>query len=250
MSMAWSVAKVTGADVYNQDVVIQRKGVAHTTPGASREVITEFSKESRQRLAFVASNTGATFTTMVTLTYPQEWPTDGTRVKQHLHTFLQTWRNKYSRTYLWFLEFQKRGAPHVHILSGYALPGRQDDRQQVYQDVADAWFQIVDSGDPLHLAAGTRVERVRKPDGAKHYAVKYALKMYQKQVPAEYQSVGRFWGCSKDVAPVPTMTVQCTADDVMAVTMGLPFAPKDADHIWSVLYGKADAFRRWADPER
>lgn len=43
-------------------------------------------------------------------------------------------------------------------------------------------------------------EDVREQDGAKRYVLKYALKPYQKKVPKDYQDVGRFWGCSRDVS--------------------------------------------------
>lgn len=46
-------------------------------------------------------------------------------------------------------------------------------------------------------------QRIRKKDGAKRYALKYALKPYQKVVPDYFQDVGRFWGCSYDVIPKP-----------------------------------------------
>lgn len=42
-------------------------------------------------------------------------------------------------------------------------------------------------------------EPVREEGGARRYALKYALKTKQKSVPSEFQDVGRFWGCSRDV---------------------------------------------------
>lgn len=247
MSYAFTPNRVSGIDVYNRDVVVLRKGCNGGTGCAKRDVVTEFSEDSRKRLAFVAANTSIKFRTMVTLTYPAEYPSDGKQVKAHLHTFLTWFTRKYSSSYLWFLEFQKRVAPHYHLVSAYTIPRGRGAEQEMYSDVAREWYAIVDSGDPRHLAAGTRVERIRKPDGAARYAVKYALKMYQKQVPDEYQDVGRFWGNSRDVTPFPVVSAQCTADDIMGVCQGLPFGPKDSEHIWSVLYGKAEAFNRWLD---
>jgi hypothetical protein len=43
-------------------------------------------------------------------------------------------------------------------------------------------------------------ENIRLEDGAKRYALKYALKTRQKEVPVDYSDVGRFWGCSRDVS--------------------------------------------------
>ena len=86
---------------------------------------------------------------------------------------------------MWVLEFQKRGAPHYHVFVRKAL-----DRFAV----ADAWFRIVASGDPKHLEAGTRIEAFRHPPALGSYVMKYAAKMEQKDVPSEFQRVGRFWG--------------------------------------------------------
>lgn len=45
------------------------------------------------------------------------------------------------------------------------------------------------------MLAGTRIERLRGGrEGAIGYATKYAAKLEQKEVPAGYESVGRFWG--------------------------------------------------------
>lgn len=65
------------------------------------------------------------------------------------------------------------------------------------------WYGIVKSGDIRHKRAGTNLERARSTDGAKHYAVKYAMKMRQKRVPKLYRNVGRFWGHSRRVKPKP-----------------------------------------------
>ena len=83
------------------------------------------------------------------------------------------------------LEFQKRGAPHFHIFIQKPL-----DRHTVSR----AWNRIVGSNDPKHLAAGTTVERFRYPPALGSYVMKYAAKIEQKEVPASYERVGRFWG--------------------------------------------------------
>lgn len=57
-------------------------------------------------------------------------------------------------------------------------------------------------------------EAVREKDGAKRYALKYSLKPHQKKVPKQYQDVGRFWGCSRDVRPKPLATWEATEDGV------------------------------------
>lgn len=165
-----------------------------------RDDIYEFSAASRKRLAFVASNTAVEFVTMATLTYPRTFPVDGKESKRHLKMMIQRLRRKVpDLQYLWFMEFQKRGAPHYHML----FDCQEGEIGKVW--LSRAWYEVVDSGDEKHMRAGTRLERVRKD--ARRYAIKYASKMHQKEVPKNYRNCGRFFGYSKRVAPQPIMEI-------------------------------------------
>jgi hypothetical protein len=234
---------VVGVKVYKRDVVVVREGGNAGHTAVPRGAITEFSYASRQRLAFVAANTNVRFRTMITLTYPKQFPNDGQKVKKDLRKFL-TWlrRDTGGCSVLWFLEFQQRGAPHIHILADYIIPKDKPGRQGLRFRVSSAWYRFVDSKDPKHLAAGTRTERIRKVDGAARYAVKYALKMRQKRVPKEYQNVGRFWGCTRDVPPKEPETIRATEDDVRGVLDGWRYGPRPERAVYRVLYGCADRF--------
>jgi hypothetical protein len=248
VSGPYPLGKVTGVDIYANDAVVVRDGDPRTPEPGIRQEIVEFSAASRKRLAFVASNTEIEFHTMITLTYPGEYSNDGVQVKGNLREFL-TWLKKDmgAYSYLWFLEFQQRGAPHFHILIDRKIRGRAMLDALRFR-VSANWYQIVGSKDTKHLAAGTRVERIRKRDGARHYAVKYAQKTYQKIVPEAYRNVGRFWGCSVDVKPKPVAHVQCTEDDIRAQLEGWGYAPRDDRPVYRVLYNQADRFRREPTP--
>jgi hypothetical protein len=197
-------------------------------------------------LAFVANNTDVTFRTMITLTYPAEYPGDGAAVKKHLQRFLK-WIKKETNgcQYLWFLEFQDRGAPHIHILITYPVPKYRRHRVLWYARIATRWYQIVDSGDTNHRKAGTRTEALRSPEGGSHYAVKYAYKMRQKKVPEGYQRCGRFWGHSKGVAPKKRESFRMTEDDVRGVLEGWKYEPPDEMPVWRVLFDQAMYFREY-----
>jgi len=224
---------VTGYELYRSDVKIIRRGVSTRTDPPERGIVTTFTRRSRQRLAFVANNTDVRFTSMLTLTYPSVYPGSGKRVKAHLNAFLTRLRQRIGKmSYLWFLEFQKRGAPHVHVLlTGF--PANFDNRQWVSR----AWYDICQSGDPNHLLAGTRLERIRKQDGARRYAVKYASKMRQKAVPEGFRDVGRFWGHSRDVKPTPRAMIPCTHDDIVGSLLEIQWPWLRGDVVWySILY--------------
>lgn len=244
--MTYTIPPIVGVKVYKNDVVIVRGPGGTPAAHPPRGTITEFSFRSRQRLAFVACNTLVVFKTMLTLTYPADFPSDGVAVKANLRAFLEWLRRdtglKFS--YLWFLEFQKRGAPHYHILLDWTLPGTRAEVKAFRFRVAATWYRIANTGDARHLAAGTRTEAVRKPDGAARYAVKHALKMRQKQVPKAYQDVGRFWGCSRDVVPAPVQTHRVTEDDVRAALEGWAYSPHEKCPVYKMLYGVAGRFTR------
>lgn len=185
--------------IYDNDVLVKYERLNYIPPEKieRRARIAEFTYKSRKRLAFVAANTPVTFLSMITLTYPGEFPTDGARVKSDFKRFKQWISRAFEKpSVLWFLEFQFRGAPHFHMLIDTMI---DKDR---YEDVSKKWYLIVGSGDSRHLRAGTRVEALRSKEGGKRYAVKYAMKMQQKRVPDGFMSVGRFWGHTRDVAPV------------------------------------------------
>lgn len=212
------------------------------------------SRKSRKRLAFVANNTRVVFRTMLTLTYPSTFPCDGKQVKQNLNTFLVWARRRFKRpSYLWFLEFQRRGAPHIHILLDTPLPQNSKERTAVYSDVAQKWYETVKSEDEKHLAAGTRTERIRKPDGAARYCLKYAYKTKQKCVPAAFQNVGRFWGCSRDVTPTDVRTIPMDELTVRAILADWEYCPNEDTLVYQTLFGCTERFRTysgvrvWAD---
>jgi len=187
------------AELWKNDVTVSYSAGEHEVTGrGDRKEITELSRASLSRLAFVAHNTAVQFDTLTTLTYPAVYESDGRRVKAQLYAWLK-WarRNCQVSSYLWALEFQRRGAPHFHIFTA----GGSLVKSKLA--VSTEWYWIVASEDEKHLRAGTRVERLRRPDAAGRYAAKYASKPYQKAVPPDYRNVGRFWGNSYDVKPAP-----------------------------------------------
>lgn len=161
---------------------------------------------------------------MVTLTYPGDWLTvapHGFQVKAHLDELLHRYRRAWDADMLcvWKLEFQRRGAPHFHILmvpphghaagrsdaAGHGLPFREW--------LSVVWADVVDHPDPeeyiRHLAAGTGIDyaegaRLSDPRRAAVYFTKHGAlraKEYQHHVPEPWREPGRgpgrFWGYRK-----------------------------------------------------
>jgi len=244
------VPPIVGVLRYKSDAVVVRARRPARAVFSPRSPVAEFSLQSRRRLAFVAANTDVVFKTMVTLTYPREYPSDGVLVKTQLKTFLKFARRQLfaqangamESEYLWFLEFQARGAPHIHLLLAAELPRQFYLVRELRDRIAAAWYRIVGSDDERHLRAGTRCERIRVKDGGIRYAVKYAYKMRQKKVPLEYQNVGRFWGHSRGVKPTVREVVPCLEDDVRGVLETWPYKPAVDRPVYRVLYGASSLF--------
>lgn len=170
-----------------------------------RGEVAELSINSRNRLAFVASNADCRWASMITLTYGAQYPDNGRDSKRDLNAFLTALRRTVGKglKYLWFLEFQARGAPHYHILLNVEY-----DNERVGA-LLDSWTGIASS----YVKRDVDIENINKfnrymdgkkfwqnarsTSGLSHYAVKYATKTKQKSVPAQYAGVGRFWGCSR-----------------------------------------------------
>jgi len=193
--------------VYRCDVLVLRQGEVKSGPGGKRQEINMLSDDSLRRLAFVANNCDHDFRSMLTVTYPNEFPTNGALCKAHLDKLLKALKRRLGSdlAYLWFLEFQKRGAPHFHILLQVGLTN--EEAPDLRRWVSKVWFKIVKSGDDLHLLAGTNWENVRETDGLAHYVTKYCSKTYQKQVPDGFRQVGRFWGNSRNLTIMPVLLV-------------------------------------------
>ncbi len=207
---------------------------------AKRGRVREFSQRSRLGLQLLAADLQVVVRKpdlMVTLTYPGNWetattdcvcganqgssdvppdscicPPSGKVCKVHLRAFRER-LTRYLKLSgvskwgaLWFLEFQRRGAPHFHLLLfgfGFSLVELSDFKAWL----STAWAEIVRHPDSdeyaKHLKAGTRAEWCK----AEHfgYALKYAAKLEQKLVPVEFSDIGRFWGCWNSPLQAPAL---------------------------------------------
>lgn len=179
---------------FKTDLVVKLQGRA--TPGKGgghRSDITELTRASIKRLKFRLRNGETEWKTLVTLTYPAVFPTDGRKVKRHLNAFLQ-WLRRQEGRYCWALEFQRRHAPHIHIIV---------DRYLDIDEAKERWWHIVGSGDEMHRGQGVQVDAIRGTgeDRARvvGYLISYLKKADQKTVPAAFDHVGRFWGGSREI---------------------------------------------------
>lgn len=228
------VNPIVGITVFPRgSVEVHRKNLTTGEHGrGARGKIKVFSKASRERLAIVAKETPVDLTSMMTLTYGQNYPHSGLKVKRHVKKFLRSMRKYFGGfQYLWFFEFQARGAPHLHVLSNLPPPTDLDRMIMSAVWVDDVqnlqhWkYCTLDKREVLDdrnvclwvNAREKHWEGIRSKDGAARYCVKYAMKMHQKVAPDWFGDVGRFWGCSRYVRQIKGQRFKMADPDVRRI---------------------------------
>lgn len=158
----------------------------------NKNKISKYNPRTAQRLGLHLSEYAPLYKWETTLTYPAEYPCDGKIVREHRHAIIRKLKVKSLKEYTTVLEFQDRGAPHIHILHDMHIP---------YKWLAEQWYKIVNSGDPKHLKAGTSVNTINDETLTRIYMSSYARKKDQKLVPEEYKDVGKFWTSNRSIKP-------------------------------------------------
>jgi len=203
----------------------------------SKRVIAEWSRKSRSRMVrtlaeldYSAIVGSGRMPCMLTLTLPAAWEEvapSGKEFKRFVAMLRRRWERAWGEplTGIWKLEFQRRGAPHLHVftaapLSMLAGDVRKAADQRYRAAVGDGlqlmrwlrvvWADIVSHPDPAerrkHESAGTRVDyaeglRMTDPKRVCVYFSKHGSfrdKEYQHIVPSAWRQPGchpgRFWG--------------------------------------------------------
>lgn len=181
----------------------QRKPALARGTRGKRGIISGFSRSSRRRLwSIIMRLDRARLPLFVTLTFHRVWPEDVSLLKRMLDTLFKRLRRRYPQaSALWKLEYQRRGAPHFHLLMwGFPLADRDW--------LAHSWAEIVAhyTGDDVEILRGWHlgrlgrgnqhcVQRVRSWRGVISYAAKYLAKE-ERCVSAEGEVLhtGRIWG--------------------------------------------------------
>ncbi|WP_241010741.1 rolling circle replication-associated protein [Mycobacterium camsae] len=214
----------TGGNDAQAVVSSTRRSPTENAQHSSSGVITEWSRKSRSAMCRTFAELDYSplvesdrVPAMVTLTYPGDWEVvapDGASVKRHMVLWRKRFQREYceSACYIWKLEFQRRGAPHIHLWMAPPMsPGRSG--RGFAQWLSETWAQIVDHPDPVqkarHRLAGTAIDvrnglKACDPKRLAIYFTKHSSpnlhgdKEYQHIVPELWRQPGRgpgrFWG--------------------------------------------------------
>lgn len=208
---------VVSVDVYDRVAVVGRRKMMDKVKDVDmshepqREQVSEFSKRSRVRMLATLAMGRDEMKSLITLTYGVNYPIDGRVAKGNLNSLLSRFRYKFGkRPYFWFMEFQRRGAPHYHILTDVLpFPERRKwlglrwanvihrNENWTYSRLDDRQTYLTHTSVRSFHSHEKAWEEIRARDGAIRYLSKYAYKPKQKEVPERYRNCGRFWGCSR-----------------------------------------------------
>jgi hypothetical protein len=200
---------------------------------ARRGAIVGYSRRAGRRLKDLVASVNqskAGLPLFVTLTYPGRWAAEPERWKRDLDAFAKRLvRRVPGASFIWRLEFQRRGAPHYHLLVfGVSVLHRRwlsTTWADIVTDLtpAETLRALGDGGAALsaehdmyckHLAAGTQVQRVRSWRGVASYAAKgMAHELGKGDQAVATLEVGRWWGVvNRHALPVDIEVVVIALD--------------------------------------
>lgn len=250
---------VVAVEIYRNDAR-QIRASTEQVGGGQRSEITEISAAAIKNAKFIIANSDPDLASLITVTYPETFPTDGRIVKAHFRALKERIRRKYGDySYFAAIEYQERGAAHLHVAISIKLDelgplnlvkrkagNRRSPAFETHKPsnewLFNAWVDIISKEQPnlewygitpedaqkMHTAffdcgAAVSWERMRLEDGAKRYMVKElsSLKGYQKQIPPEMDNPGRHFLYSPDMKPSPVMVLEATEGDIRAILEGI-----------------------------
>lgn len=167
-------------------------------PSRSGAKVTGFSRSSGQRMRKYLSQAAAEYKYMGTLTVDREYEESAAQFKTAVDRFLVRFmlmqknvsKKPEKEAVFWFVEFQKRGAPHLHFFYTTRVPWQK--AAKAWADICKRYGMARRDNDSFYKTS-TRFEELRSGQrGAASYAMKYAAKTEQKKAPEWW--VGRWWG--------------------------------------------------------
>lgn len=172
-------------------------------PSTVRGAVREFTPGASARLGLYAEECKAEYRYLGTLTVDREYSRDPADFRAAVDRF-NTWfmRRQCSlcpsgqadvQSLLWWVEFQKRGAPHLHFFYTQVVPWQQAAAQ--WHAICLRYGLCLPDNSEFWRSA-TKFEKIRNGwRGVASYARKYATKSEQKEPDREvYDWQGRYWG--------------------------------------------------------
>lgn len=135
-----------------------------------------FSSASRKRLmdGLASWNNLSVRAFFITLTYHEEWGISFEAWKRDLDVLIKRMKREFPTIGgVWKLEFQRRGAPHFHLI---VCAEEFKTREMLEEWITDNWADIAHKSSEYGGKYATNVKRIISHRHAMHYAAKYMSK--------------------------------------------------------------------------
>lgn len=212
------------ANYYEHGDLLSIKGYKKLSLNISkRGEIKGFSRKSRQRLmrliATIDTSKVIGRPVFLTLTYPKEYSESYKDWKRDINVFFKRlYRYNPHLSAIWKLEFQKRGAPHFHLMIFNTDPARIYINHKVFSNIcAVYWYEVVNSRDYNHYKAGINYQPIETYKAVRSYVSKYIAKTSASLDDDDIiLKVGRFFGThNKDALPISQVEVELTEEEFL-----------------------------------
>lgn len=193
---------VNTTKIYRSDVIHERKleQPRSRVGGGIRGKSTPYSRQSRARLAFYIRNV-APLAFFLTLTYAKTFPVEAETIRDHQQRVCR-WLRESGISYVWVLEYQKRGAPHFHLLL---------DKEPDRQELTRFWCGLAGIRKAKHRRRCVYLEPIHTWEGTVAYLSRY--KATQRRVPDNIVgNLGNWWGHTRALKAEPIHVVSDQAD--------------------------------------
>lgn len=204
--------------IYPDMISVSLSGGGNHVGGGKRGRVSVFSPESRHRLFVLLHQLKFERVTFCTLTYPAEFPTESRVYKAHLKEYRRRWERLYGACRaVWRLEFQKRGAPHYHIMY-------LDAPHIPILDWCKLWSDVIHTEDENHRKIGVDVKLVTGSTERGlivSYLAKYVGKVDDTNVSERSEKPGRWWGKwnIEEVAPAEYEVSDWEAESIVSYAL-------------------------------
>lgn len=175
-----------------------------------------FSRASRKRmidgLASWKNMTSNCF--FITLTYHEEWGEHFSAWKRDIDVIVKRMKREFPTIGgVWKLEFQRRGAPHFHLI---VCAEEFKTRELLMDWFTKAWGEIAHENSIYQGEYATRVDKITGQRHAMHYAAKYMSKETPQAIDEETGEIlgniatGRCWAFFGNVDRSPVAEIPLT----------------------------------------
>lgn len=142
-----------------------------------------------------------------TLTFHDNYPNKRIVMKNLIDVYQKRLKRLFPElAFVWKLEFQKRGAPHLHYLLLFPQRLSYKDRSNLASSIRDNWNELVSKKYKTYECLQVDIRQVGNNEKTASYIMKYVEKLDEE---INDLSLGRFWALSANLNENPLLVINC-----------------------------------------